>query len=99
VTEVVKLELIKLVVPAIAAAGAVLATVLGFINRNKIREIKVAINGRMEQLLELAKLQGRMEERGDGAGVASLTLATAAALKDSTALIAEKVKNENRDHA
>ena len=63
-TDLIKLELIKIIVPAIAAAGGIVAAVLGFINKGKIREVKVAINGRMEQLLELARNQGRMEALG-----------------------------------
>jgi hypothetical protein len=94
VTDLLKLELIKLAGTALAAAGGIVAAVLGYVNKKKLGQVRVLINGRMEQLLEFARNQGRLEERGDQSAVAAVTLATAAALKDSTAVIAEKVRLE-----
>jgi hypothetical protein len=48
--------------PIIAAAAAVVAATVGFINRRKVNQIEVKVDGRMEELLglteKLARAQG-----------------------------------------
>lgn len=49
----------------VAAVTGAIAAVLGFINRNKIKTVYVAVNSRLDQLLKAAHAEGRIAERSD----------------------------------
>jgi hypothetical protein len=68
----------------LAAAGGIFASVLGFLNRDKIMSVKLLINGRIDQLLAATHKSGRADERADiAAGYAPPV--PIAAVPDSTA--------------
>lgn len=53
------IEIIHVLIAALAFASAILS----FINRKKINKIEVSINGRIDQLLQTTKQQGKLEGR------------------------------------
>ena len=47
--------------PVIAAGAAVAAAIIGFINRRKVNQIEVKVDGRMEDLLSLTEKLARAQ--------------------------------------
>ncbi len=48
--------------------SALAALILGYMGSNKLHEIHLSMNSRLDQLLKAAKAQGAMEERDRAAG-------------------------------
>jgi hypothetical protein len=47
----------------IGAIAAVIAAIKGHSNGEKIAQVRIELNGRMTQLIEASKAQGRQDER------------------------------------
>jgi hypothetical protein len=56
------IDTIMRVVSSVAATGAV---IMGIVNSRRIKNVRVSINGRMDQLLEQAKLYARSQGAAD----------------------------------
>ena len=52
-------------VAIVAAIPSTLAAILGFMNRQKIDEVQVAVDGRLTELLELTAKSSRAEGKKD----------------------------------
>lgn len=55
------LQLAHDLAPVVAAGAAVVAAAIGFLNRRKVQEIEVRIDGRMEELLAATSSGARAE--------------------------------------
>ena len=59
-TEAVQIAVIVAIPPTLLAAAALVASIH---NGNKIQDVHLSINSRMDQLVEASKAQGRQDER------------------------------------
>jgi hypothetical protein len=96
------LRALEAILTAVAAVAAVISAIVSRLNRKKVNEtaqkvseIKLIINGRLDQLLASAHAAGRAQERDEHVAVAhQLKVATAEIadkLRDSTAEIAREL--------
>lgn len=58
-----------IMVALISATAAVVAAIIGAINSNKLHEIHVSINSRMDELIRSSKDSGRIAEQESSKGV------------------------------
>lgn len=58
-----------IMVALISATAAVVAAIIGAINSNKLHEIHVSINSRMDELISSSKDSGRIAEQESSKGV------------------------------
>lgn len=75
------LETIKDLMPAVTAAFAFGAVVLGFINSRRIEKVRHLANSMKDQLVAVAHARGILEGRAEVAAEAVLEAALAAARK------------------
>ena len=54
--------------PIIAAIAASLAAVVGYLNRRKVNQLEVKVDGRLTELLELTARASHAEGRIEGSG-------------------------------
>ena len=59
-TEAVQIAVIVAIPPTLLAAAALVASIH---NGNKIQDVHLSINSRMDQLVKASKAQGRQDER------------------------------------
>jgi predicted DNA-binding protein with PD1-like motif len=79
--------LATLAVSAVTAVGILLTAILGFMNRNKLNEIHISMNGKLEQLVaakgQVSKAEGVMIGRDQVTSeVAAASIASAGAVRD-----------------
>lgn len=58
-----------IMVALISATAAVVSAIIGAINSNKLHEIHVSINSRMDELISSSKDSGRIAEQESSKGV------------------------------
>lgn len=58
-----------IMVALISATAAVVAAIIGALNSNKLHEIHVSINSRMDELISSSKDSGRIAEQESSKGV------------------------------